>query len=392
MLLLLLSACDGGGSTAPSPTPPTITVTGVEDGGSYTGPVTIGIEVDRGSWEAVLNGQPFSSGSVVSIPGAYTLIVTGRSGLVTATRQVGFSIAAPEGGVLIIRLIELGPDTIGGGGDAILVTDSSAAGRVHALIDAGPSAFGSAHVANRLATLGVDSLEFVLLTHAHGDHYGGMTAVLNGVAVRRFYYNGQVRNLAGYNNVLSLASARADSVIILRDTLPVPFGRSAVQARFTLIHGLPAYLNMHTNDGSLLNEGSLGASLRRAGFSMFFTGDGEYQANARWRTQFATYTRNVTALKVGHHGANNAIFDAGTTGPSTWLDHTNPTVSVISANGVSHPRVRALTRLLERSNSRTYCTSVHGDISIRVWSDGSHTVAVTRAADSDCVPGSLADT
>jgi beta-lactamase superfamily II metal-dependent hydrolase len=391
LLLLALGACDGGGSTAPETTPPAITISGVEDGGTYGGPVTIGIAVDRGSYEATLNGQAFSSGTVVSTPGAHTLSVTARNGLATASRQLGFSIAAPDGGALIIRLIDLGPDTIGGGGDAILVTDSSAAGRVHALIDAGPSFFGSAHVANRLAALGVDTLAFMLLTHAHGDHYGGMTAVLNGMTVRRFYYNGQVRNLSGYNNVINLATSRADSVIILRDTLPVAFGRSAVQARFTLIHGLPAYLNMHTNDGALLNEGSLGASLRRAGFSMFFTGDGEYQANARWRTQFAAYTRNVTALKVGHHGANNAIFDSGTTGPSTWIEHTAPAVAVISSNGVSHPRVRALTRLLERSNTRTYCTSVHGEIAIRVWADGTYQVAVERAAGDDCRPGTQAD-
>ncbi|CAN5853344.1 hypothetical protein BH23GEM9_BH23GEM9_18250 [soil metagenome] len=394
LVLAALAGCSGDSSTTPAD-PPRITITGVENGATYDAAVTVGISVDRGSYEAQLNGQPFSSGSTIGLPGSYSLSVTARNGLETASRQVSFTIAAPSGGTLIVRLFDLGPNEFGGGGDAILVTDSSAAGMVHALIDAGPAGIDGGDpglVARRLAALGVDSLSFMLLTHAHGDHYLGMPAVLNAMPVDRFYYNGQVRNLASYASLISLAQNRAASVVIIQDTVPVAFGRSTVQTRFTLIPPLPTYLGTSTNDGAALNEGSLGASLRRGPFSMFFTGDGEYAANFRWRTQFPTYTRNVRVLKVGHHGANNAVFDAGTTGPSTWLEHTAPAVSVISANGVTHPRVRALTRLLQRTNMQTYCTNVHGEITIRIWSDGVHHVTVERAAGSDCVPGSTADT
>jgi beta-lactamase superfamily II metal-dependent hydrolase len=393
LLAAALTACSDS-PAAPDPAPPVITVSGVEDGVTYSGPVTVAISVDRGSWEAQLNGAPFTGGTTVSQPAAYTLTVTARAGTVTATRQLSFTIAAPAGGALIIRLIDLGPG-LGGGGDAILVTDSSAAGQVHAVIDAGPGGVDGtepSRVAQRLAQLGVDTLSFMLLTHAHADHFDGMPPVLNSVRVRRFYYNGQVRNLTRYQTTLTTAAARADSVIIVRDTIPLAFGMSTVQSRFTLIPPLGHYLSNSNATAAQLNEGSLGASLRRGSFSMFFTGDGEYEANARWRTQFAGYTRNIDVLKVGHHGANNAIFDSGSFGPSAWLDHTTPSVAVISANGVSHPRIRALTRLLEGTNRRTYCTSVHGEITIRVWSDATYQVSVQKAADSDCVPGSAADT
>lgn len=394
LLTTFVSGCGSDAGTAPGATPPVITVTGVQDGAVYQAPVTIQISVDRGSWEARLNDQPFNSGTTVGAPGTYTLRVSAQAGVDTASVRIGFTIAAPAGGVLIVRLIDLGP-TIGGGGDAILVTDSSAAGQVHGLIDAGPGGVDGSDpglVARRLAEWGVDTLAFMQLTHAHADHYQGMPAVLNALPVREFHYNGQVRNLASYTSLLSLAQARADTVIVVRDTLPVPFGRSAVQSRITVIPPLPSYLSLSTNDGALLNEGSLGTYLSRGAFRMFFTGDGEYEANHRWRTQFAAYTANQTVLKVGHHGANNAIFDTGTTGPSTWLDHTSPAVAVISSNGVSHPRVRALTRLLERTNRQTYCTHVHGDIEIRVFSNAQYQVTVQRNAGSDCVPGSEATT
>jgi beta-lactamase superfamily II metal-dependent hydrolase len=393
LILPVFAACGADGGITPLPTPPVILITGVQDGATYPGPVTIGISVDRGSWEATLNNQPFTSGTV-SQPGTYTLNVSARAGVETATAVVAFTISAPAGGVLIIRVLDLGP-TIGGGGDAILVTDSSAAGRAHGLIDAGPGgAEGSdpGLVARRLVAFGVDTLAFMVLTHAHADHFLGMPAVLDAVRVRRFYYNGQVRNLASYTNLISQARARADSVIVVTDTVPLAFGRSAATSRVTQIPPLRTWLSTSTNDGAELNEGSIGTFLGRGTFRMFLTGDGEYAANTRWRTQFSAYTANVTALKVGHHGANNAIFDSGTSGPSTWLTHTAPSVAVISANGVSHPRVRALTRLLERTNMRTYCTQVHGTIEIRVFSDSRHQVTVERNGGSDCVPGSEATT
>ena len=393
LFVAIVNAC-GSESVAP-PDPPEITITGVQDGGQYSAGVTITIAVDRGSWEATLNGALFSSGQTVTAPGQYALEVNARVGSVTNTRRVNFGIAAPAGGTLVIRMFELGPNDAGGGGDAILVTDSSAAGMVHGLIDAGPAGVNGAdtdNVARQLATLRVDSLAFLLLTHAHGDHYLGMPAIVSATRIATFFYNGQLRNLASYSNLLNQARAAARQTVVPSDTVPVPFGRASVPSRFTVIPPLPTYLNNGNADSDQLNEGSLGAALRRGNFTMFFTGDGEVEANARWRTQFPAYTRQLTVLKVGHHGANNAIFDNGFSGASAWLQHTTPAVSIISSNGITHPRINALSRLLQQDNNRTYCTSVHGRIEIRVFSDGNYLVSVQRNATNDCVPGNTATT
>ena len=136
-----------------------------------------------------------------------------------------------------------------------------------------------------------------------------------------------------------------------------------------------------------MNDGSLGAALTRGSFRMFFTGDGEVAANQRWRTQFGSQTGNLTALKVGHHGANDAVFDNGSSGSSSWLGHTDPELQVITANGASHPRIRALNLLLGRANTSTYCTNVHGVIEIRVDAQGEYVVSVEKNAGMDCVPG-----
>jgi beta-lactamase superfamily II metal-dependent hydrolase len=351
------------------------------------------VDVNRGSYEATLDGDPFISGHTISSGGAHLLRVVARAGLATASKEVRFTITV-VGRVVIVRLFNLGANDSGGGGDAILVTDSSSAGQQHALIDTGPAgASGSdpAFVARRLSALGVDSLEFLELTHAHGDHYLGMPAVFNVAAVERFIYNGQTRSLASYQSLVTLARGQADTVIVPAASQDIRLGRDSAAARITVLPPLTSYLG-DTDDGDRLNEGSLGSRLVVGTFEMFFSGDGEIEANHRWRTQFSGATASVDVLKVGHHGANNAVFDNGFDGASSWLLHTAPAVAVITANGLTHPRRNALGALLQRSTTRTYCTNVHGEIQIRIRQSGTYEVVVEKNALADCVAGSGANT
>lgn len=394
-LLALLGAAGCGSPGGPVPQAPVITVSGVEDGATVTAPVTITIGIDVGTYQATLNGMAFLSGQTVRDPGDYTLAVTARNGDATSSLIIRFAIALAGDTRLIIRLFDLGANDAGGGGDAILLTDSSSAGQRHVLVDAGPAGVGGSDpgfVARRLAALAVDTLEALLLSHAHGDHFDGMPAVLGQVVVRRFIYNGQVRNFSAYASVLALAGSRADTVIVPGAALPLTVGLGGSAAVLTVLPPLTSYLADGNADASQINEGSLGAELAKGPFRMFLTGDGEVQANARWRTSFATRSGAVDVLKVGHHGANDAVFDNGFNGASTWLQHTMPAIAVISANGTSHPRVNALGRLLGEPATATYCTSVHGDIEIRVSETGAYAVRVERNMEADCMPGADAGT
>jgi beta-lactamase superfamily II metal-dependent hydrolase len=390
-----VSACSSGDGATGIPTTPVISIAGVTDGATYSVPVTILIDTDVGSWEAALDGQPFGSGGTVSTPGSHTLSVTARLSLVVATQVVHFTIQPPPGGELIIRMFDLGPNEFGGGGDAILVTDSTAAGSVSAIVDAGPAganAIDPGFVSRQLTQLHIDTLAILLLTHAHSDHYGGMGPILSSVHVRRFIYNGQVRSLSSYTSVVSQAGLVADSTIVVTATRDYDLGYAATPSHLKIVPPLATFLADDTDDATLLNDGSVAARLSLGTFSMFLTGDGEVAATARWRTQFTGLVQNITVLKVGHHGANNAIFDNGFSGTSSWLAVTAPQVSIISGNGTTHPRINALNKLLGQPGNRTYCTNVHGTITIRVGRDGTYTVSVAKNADQDCVPGSDATT
>ena len=390
-------ACASDGGTAPEPVPPAITITGVADGGTFSPPVTIGIAVSPGTYSATLNGAPFLSGGTVTQPGSYTLVVDARNGLETRVEQIAFTLeAGGTGDVLIVRILDLGLGTFGAPGDAILLTDSSGFALAHALIDAGARSNDESYVRQRLQALDVDTLRFMQMTHAHADHFAGMDEILNVAPhVRSFVFNGQVRDqFSSYQNVLAAAQANADTVTALDAIRTLELGAGPVATEVTMIPGLGTYLGSHTNDGSDLNEGSIGTEVRHGDFRMFFTGDGEVAANARWRTTFAALSGDIDVLKAGHHGANDAVFDDGSgfsNTSSAWLGHTQPTIAVISANGTSHPRVRALSKLMGETTD-VYCTNVHGEIRITVDEAGFYTIAVEKNADSDCVAGSEATT
>jgi beta-lactamase superfamily II metal-dependent hydrolase len=395
--LLALAGCDPGTSTEPAQ-PPVITIDGVEDGGVYGGAVTITMTVDRGSVAATLNGAAFFSGTTVEEPGEHTLEVTARADGAVSTARVRFEIRSVGEGVLIVRMIDLGPHVPwGGGGDALLLTDSSAVGMQHGLVDAGPGGFQEDvidfdHVADVLASLDIDTLQFLQLTHAHADHYAGVRTVLDRVHVRRFIYNGQRRSQTGYTDALARAEQRADSVYVLTSEWELTLGGTG-GTRTVHLPGLPDYLDVDTDDGRLLNEGSVGTYAERGGVRIFLTGDGEDQANERWRTDYPAFTGDLDVLKVGHHGANNAVFDdrVGNSTASAWLEHTRPRIQLITANGESHPRQRALNRLLDSPDTEVYCTHVHGTVELRISDDGIN-VLVERNADQDCVPGREAHT
>jgi competence protein ComEC len=394
-LLPVLTACGGDGGTTQAPVrPPVITVIGVEDGAVFDEPVTITVSVDAGTFTATLNGQSFFSGTVVSAPDAYVLRVEARNAGLTSELELSFEIRFGGDGVLIVRLFNLGDNDAGGGGDAILLTDSTAFGQRHMMIDAGPAGVGGsdrAFVRARLAALGVDTLEVLILSHAHSDHFDGMADILRQIYVRTFYYNGQVRTFNRYQEVLDLAASRAGQRVAVQAPTDFELGFGGTTT-LRILAPLATYLAKQNADGSEINEGSLGVALTRGTFRMFFTGDGEVAANQRWRTQFANLTTSLTALKVGHHGANDAVFDNGASGTSTWLGHTAPKLQVITANGSTHPRIRALAALLGQAGVKTFCTNVHGDIEIRVDLEGAYIVVPELNAGMDCVPGDEATT
>src|SRR6185436_6565162 len=64
---------------------------------------------------------------------------------------------------------------VGQGAGTLIVSPTGKA----LLVDGGPPGAGTAKITPLLATLGLDHIDFTIVTHYHIDHMGGMIEVLN---------------------------------------------------------------------------------------------------------------------------------------------------------------------------------------------------------------------
>lgn len=314
------------------------------------------------------------------------MAATGRTGQAGPTRPTDSAGAAPDRaaapspgdsvpGPLWIHVLRV--TSRSGGGDAILVADSTVVPARHALIDAGDG--GEAAAA--LERLGVSALDLMVLTHAHHDHYGGMGAVLAAVPVRAFAFTGQPRTATTYRRLLERIEESVPLVIVVDSVRRIRFGDGEDATVLTLIPPLPTFLDYTGDDGVRLNEASLAVRVERGAFAFLTTGDAEIRANRWFASNFAELV-DVDVLKLGHHGSSDAT-------QPFWLDATTPAVAVISANGTTHPYA-AVIALVEERGVELFCTPQHGDVRIRVDRDGGYMVLTDAPPGVRCEPGSRA--
>lgn len=341
-LLLALYACGGG-------------ATGRADGGRST---------------AMAGADTVADRPVSAVPVPDSITDDGRS-----LRALPASAAREltEPAAVTIRVLRVASPS--GGGDAILVADSAAVPPRHLLIDAGHD--GTAAAA--LRAWGIDTLDLAVLTHAHHDHYGGLTHVLDSVSVRAFAFNGQARTAVTYRRLLERVLQDVPTTLVVDTIRQVRLGGGPEATQIVLIPPLDRHLGVETDDGRRLNEGSIGVRVQRGAFSFLTTGDAELAANRRFAREFGPLV-DVTVLKLGHHGSSNATQDF-------WLDAAAPEVAVISANGTTHPHTEVLELVLERGID-VYCTPQHGTVTIRVAMDGRYVVTSEASPRLRCEPGS----
>lgn len=275
----------------------------------------------------------------------------------------------PDGaadGRLRVTMVDVGQ------GDGLLIQFPN--GRAMA-VDGGPD---KNRYLRYLQDHGIGRLDFVVLTHAHADHYTGLTpalALLPGDCQHRVFDPGYDRmDAAGYPAFRDAAGCRYQGTGIGQSLLADP----QVEVSVLSAYGTP----FPGSDNHGVNNTSVVLRLRYRGFSMLLEGDAEMQAEqAEWTKDPAGLRADV--LKMGHHGSCTA---SGT----SFLKAVAPRVLLMSLGGgnnygMPHCQTMAKLQPLRAAGARWYRTDVNG--SVTVESDGAgYTVQAEKGPDSvaDC--------
>jgi beta-lactamase superfamily II metal-dependent hydrolase len=214
-----------------------------------------------------------------------------------------------------------------GQGDSILIR--SPEGKT-ALIDAGPSRDAATQQIKRK---GVSSIDIVILTHHHSDHYGGMDQVIRTFKPKYFMATGSSHTTRGYLKLLQ--TVKSEEVIAVEPTRKP----RKIELGSVSLTVLPQPPEDHAEE----NNNSIGIHLTYGDFSVLMTGDSERDERAWWTSQVPDLLRECTVLKLAHHGSHNGT-------DRRWLDLVQPEVVIASlgtGNEYGHPHSETLALLRE---------------------------------------------
>lgn len=192
------------------------------------------------------------------------------------------------------------------------------------LIDAGPTESGG-KVASYIAGLGYSRIDYVIATHPHEDHIGGMTRVLESFDIGEIWMPRATSNTATFEGLLDVIAekgvpvhAAEEGKIICSDE-----GFSAM----ILSPSEASYSDL--NDWSVILELDVGAR------SFLFTGDASSSVIGK------ACDHHVDVLKVGHHGSKTST----TQQLAEVLSPDWAVISVGAGNSYGHPSEEILSAL-----------------------------------------------
>lgn len=254
-----------------------------------------------------------------------------------------------------------------GQGDSELIVTSTAA----VLIDAGEQSAGGDVLAD-LQSYGVTQLDWVIATHPHADHIGGLPEILeyaaehDDLSIENVMIpslpNSQVPTTQTYEKFLDGVEAN-DLELTEAESITIDLGSAELEI-------IPS----PGDDYSSLNDYSICVYLTCGETGFFFTGDASEPEEADLLESGALPHVQADVLKVGHHGSKESS-------TKEFLDAIEPQYAVISCgadNSYGHPTSEALARLTVYCGEQIWRTDEDG--TVEITSDGTEISVQTTAS------------
>lgn len=240
-----------------------------------------------------------------------------------------------------------------GQADSILLQNEEAA----MLIDAGNNA-DERLVVEYLQSQGIKRLDYVIGTHPHEDHIGGLDAVIRSFEIGKVYMPRVTHNTATFQDVIKAVEDKG-----LKITAP------KVGETFGLGDAVGMMIGPGSETYKNLNDYSIVIKIVYGETSFLFTGDAEEYAEEEMIKSGLDLSADV--LKVGHHGSRSSSTDP-------FLKQVSPHMAVIMAgegNDYGHPHPETIEKLAKQ-DIKVYRTDLHG--TVKAISDGKSIVFQTE--------------
>ncbi|MBQ6806429.1 MAG: MBL fold metallo-hydrolase [Lachnospiraceae bacterium] len=222
----------------------------------------------------------------------------------------------PEPSRLEVHFLDVGQ------GDATLIK----CGGQYMLIDAGDDTKGTV-IWNYLRKQGVETLDYLILTHPDSDHIGGAPVVLTKFDVNHVFVSNYKKDTTAYHKLIQAL----DDQLIEAATPNTGSTYNLGNATFQILAPVNTYNNA--------NDSSIALMVTHGENTFLFTGDAEIQAEADMLVNGNSVDADV--YQVGHHGSSSSS-------SSNFLNAVSPAYAVISCeegNSYGHPHAEVLNNL-----------------------------------------------
>ena len=228
-----------------------------------------------------------------------------------------------------------------GQADSILIRNKDK----NMLIDAGNNNDGD-YLVSYFKSIGIEKFDYVVGTHAHEDHIGGMDNIIDNFGIGKFYMPDKITTTKTFRDVLDALERKQIKFNVPEIGDVLNFGDVNIRV-------------IYISSDDELNDTSIVLKLVYKDISMLFMGD----ASTKVEEKILLQDLKSDVLKVGHHGS---IYSTS----EDFIKKVEPKISIIEVgknNNYGHPRYEVIERL-KNIGSKVYRTDEDG--TIKVSSDG----------------------
>jgi len=255
----------------------------------------------------------------------------------------------------------------------------------HYLIDTGTHREAPLYLIPYLKRHGIQTIEAILITHPHFDHYGGVVDIMeSNITVKTVYMNMPTRAQMDkewwggeYKHLLTIqTSAKKYHTKVL----PITQGLKLKFDDKSYIDVLYIYDGFHTPVGETsINDMSAVTMLVDDKNKFILTGDLDEKIGAYLAENAEDIKANI--LKVPHHAAT-------TLAPNSFFTKVNPSELIVSTTKAlwCSDRCKGVREFTQEQHYKTYINGFHGDITVTSY-DNEYIISTEKSPKELCKEG-----